>query len=118
MRIFPEEKALMRKLSDEWRMEVKTLLADVHNTFEIKGQTRDKTSVVWERLQFPHGFMQVILQKVTRIPPMLEPHEPNSWASVMWGKVEQELRDVGTYCFIMAAIVRMLQRRYKEGRLS
>lgn len=114
MRIFPEEKAQQKVLSEEWRTEVTTVVDEAMGVFHQRGEVRDADGLVWDRLQFPHGFMTIINQKVSRVPTMLVSYNPQQWTEVAWTKVIDELMDVGVYCFMLIAIVRMLARRYDK----
>lgn len=114
MRIFPEEKAQQKSLSQEWRDEVAAVVEDAMGIFQQRGTIRDGDGLVWDRLQFPHGFMTIINQKVSRVPTLLVGYDPHQWSTVAWKKVIDELVDVGVYCFMLIAIIQILARRYDK----
>lgn len=113
--LFPEERELTAELSEEWRAEVVRALNEMTHTFSAKAQTRDRVDVVWRRLNFPHGFMTIIRQKLERLEPMFDDFGPHTPHKVNWEKVAEECGDVATYLVFMAAIALMWQKRMEES---
>ena len=109
--IFPEEQELLGKLLEEWYTEMSRFTKECDSIFSERGRHLDRHSPPWMRHDYPHGYTHEVGKKVARIKQFLE--EGNG--GVPWYKVLDELKDIVNYSRMMAAVVRMLQRRGAEG---
>jgi hypothetical protein len=81
----------------------------------------DRLSPVWERIQFPHGFIQEIRKKADRLTQLLADFDFNApWpCGVNWGfegGVLEELVDIFNYARMMGGIIIMKQLESKTGQ--
>jgi hypothetical protein len=114
-KLFPEEVALAERLQDEWHGAIGRVVDQFMRTVTRKGQERDTGSLVWERVEFPGGFLTILRQKLERLVPLFACYDPLDVGSMNWEKAREECVDFGAYAFFMAAIIDMIQRRMMQG---
>jgi len=116
MKLFIEEQKVLDLLLAEWYEEVKGFQEDANGVFSEKGKMYDRSSPVWERINFPHGFVQELKKKIDRLSQLLDGYDPNDFFSVQWSEVEEETGDVHIYSAMFGGLIRMLLAREAEKK--
>lgn len=111
MKLFDEERKVLEDLLREWYAAMKDVQKGMDLIFSTKAKLYDKDSPVWERIRWPHGFVQEIRKKSDRIDQLLGANGGFEVSEVRWDEVEEELLDIANYCRMFAAITRMVQKR-------
>lgn len=104
-KLFPEEQTVLDTLLAEWYEEIKSFTEGADAIFSEKGKMYDRTSPVWERIRFPHGFVQELRKKIDRLDQLLEPYDRNE--PVRWGEILEELGDILNYSRMDGALIAM-----------
>ena len=108
MKLFNEEQVVLAKLLDEWYAELNIVTDEANGIFSAKAQQYDKDSPVWERIKWPHGFVQELRKKTDRVSQLLETDKP--FADVA-EDVNEELIDIMNYARMFAALNNMVVKR-------
>jgi len=114
-KLFEEEQGVLDTLLAEWYEEIKSFTQDADGIFSAKGKMYDRTSPVWERIRFPHGFVQELRKKTDRVDQLLEHYETGE---VMWEDVLEELADIFNYSRMFGALITMYLTRKDEPTLT
>ena len=112
-KLFVEEQRVLDTLLAEWYEEIKSFTQDADGIFSAKGKMYDRTSPVWERIRFPHGFVQELRKKTDRVDQLLE-HYANG-GEVKWDEVSEELGDIFNYSRMLGALIIMYLSRKDES---
>lgn len=112
MKLFHEEQEVLDALLKEWYEGVERFHLNASKVFQGKGKMYDRESPVWERIFFPHGFVQELRKKTDRLRQLLS---TNDGEEVQWEDVLEELRDIHNYTSMFGAIIHMLESRTKRG---
>ena len=112
-KLFEEEQEVLNALLAEWYEEIKSFTQDADGIFSEKGKMYDRTSPVWERIQFPHGFVQELRKKTNRVDQLLEGYDNG----VKWDEVLEELGDIFNYARMLGALITMYLSREKGDGL-
>lgn len=115
MKTFPEERDLTRQLVLEWYEAIRRFQTKVDGIFSEKSEQYDVASPVWERIEFPTGFVQEFRKKVDRVKQLidkLDADDPSSFDRVNWKYMFGELADICNYSRMCAGIAIMLLDRY------
>ncbi len=104
-KLFAEEQRVLDTLLAEWYEEIKAFTEGADAIFSEKGKMYDRTSPVWERIRFPHGFTQELRKKIDRLDQLLEPYDRNE--VVRWGEILEELGDILNYSRMDGALIAM-----------
>lgn len=108
-KLFVEEQEVLDTLLAEWYEKIKSFTQDADGIFSEKGKMYDRTSPVWERIRFPHGFVQELRKKTDRVDQLLE-HYANG-GEVKWEEVLEELGDIFNYSRMLGALITMYLSR-------
>lgn len=111
-KLFAEEQTVLDTLLAEWYEEIKSFTEGADAIFSEKGKMYDRTSPVWERIRFPHGFTQELRKKIDRLDQLLEPYDRNE--VVRWGEILEELGDILNYARMDGALIAMYLIRQEE----
>lgn len=115
-KLFEEEQEVLDALLAEWYEEIKSFTQGADGIFSEKGKMYDRTSPVWERIRFPHGFVQELRKKTDRVDQLLERYDYDN--GVKWDEVSEELGDIFNYARMLGALITMyLSRREASERL-
>jgi hypothetical protein len=109
MPTFPEEKALLSALVDEWYEEIRGFTTSCDAIFSERGRHLDKTAAPWDRHDGIRGYVHEIGKKIGRIKQFLQ-CDP-----VPWDKVEDEFKDIANYSRMGGGLLRMLKRRREHN---
>ncbi|NIN63881.1 MAG: hypothetical protein GTO63_04030 [Anaerolineae bacterium] len=120
-KLFTLAQRVLEKLLDDWYAAQTQFTEQADGVFSEKGKQYDRLSPVWERIQFPHGFIQEIRKKVDRLLQLLADYDPTQpWpCGVNWGYeggVLEELIDIFNYSRMMAGIIIMKALEARGGR--
>jgi len=110
-KLFEEEQGVLDALLAEWYEEIKSFTQSADGIFSAKGKMYDRTSPVWERIRFPHGFVQELRKKTDRVDQLLEGYETGE---VTWDDVLEELGDILNYSRMFGALISMYLYRKDE----
>ena len=110
-KLFEEEQEVLDALLAEWYEEIKSFTQVADGIFSEKGKMYDRTSPVWERIRFPHGFVQELRKKTDRVDQLLECYEAGE---VRWEEVSEELGDIFNYSRMFGALIIMYLSRKEE----
>jgi hypothetical protein len=116
-KLFIEEQEVLDRLLEEWYGAMHQFTEAAEGVFSEKGKVYDRESPVWERVRFPHGFVQELRKKADRLNQQLATYD-GTMESVDWsleGGVLEELIDVMNYARMMGAIVGMKLREGRHG---
>lgn len=105
MTMFMEEKAVLALMLDRWYAGMEQFKAVAEDVFSEKGRLYDQVSPVWERISFPHGFVQELTKKVDRLKQLLA----NDGGNSNWAAVLEELGDIHNYAAMFASVIYMVQ---------
>lgn len=114
-KLFQEEQAVLDKLLEEWYEAMRVFTNEADAIFSEKGKVYDRESPVWDRVRFPHGFVQELRKKTDRLRQQLANYDENM-SSVDWspeGGVIEELIDIMNYARMFGAII--LMKTSREG---
>ena len=114
-KLFEEEQKVLDALLAEWYEEIKSFTQDADGIFSEKGKMYDRTSPVWERIRFPHGFVQELRKKTDRVDQLLECYEAGE---VRWEEVSEELGDIFNYSRMFGALITMYLSRKEPSPSS
>lgn len=109
-KLFREEQRLLEGLLESWYNRIKEFTEKADGVFSAKGKQYDRESPVWERVRFPHGFVQELRKKTDRINQLLADYDPDDMDSVDWSfasGVLEELLDVMNYARMLGALIIM-----------
>ena len=115
-KLFHEEQAVLDTLLQEWYEAMRQFTEAADGVFSDKGKVYDRESPVWERVRFPHGYVQELRKKSDRLRQQLATYD-GTMGSVDWsleGGVMEELIDIMNYARMMGAIIGMNLMR-EEG---
>lgn len=115
MKTFLEEREVTRALVNEWYENIKRFQTYIDAVFSEKSKEYDVSSPVWERVEFPMGFIQEFRKKVDRLKQMFDGVDTMDIATfehVNWKYVFGELIDVCNYARMCAGIAMMLLERF------
>lgn len=110
-KLFEEEQDVLDALLAEWYEEIKSFTQGADGIFSEKGKMYDRTSPVWERIRFPHGFVQELRKKTDRVDQLLEGYEEGK--EVRWEEVSEELGDIFNYSRMFGSLITMYLSREK-----
>lgn len=112
MKLFEEEKRLHENILNEWYEAIEAFTDRMNVIFDDKAKLYDRASPVWERIDWPGGFVHEINKKANRIRQLFNSYRPDDpMDSVKWSEVNEELADIANYCRMLAAINAMMRRR-------
>lgn len=111
-KLFEEEKRLHERILSEWYEAIELFTDRMDGIFSNKAKLYDKASPVWERVQWPGGFVHEITKKGNRVEQLFNGFDANdAMDSVNWSEINEELADIANYCRMLAAINAMMRRR-------
>lgn len=113
-KLFGEEQKVLDGLLLEWYESIQRVTEEMNNIFGDKGKMYDRESPVWERIRFPHGFVQELRKKTDRLRQLLSGYVDGSLEGVNWGMrdgVLEELVDIANYARMLGGLIIMLQKR-------
>lgn len=118
MKLFIEERALLGSMLQEWYEGMDGFSKAADGIFSEKGKMYDRESPVWERIRFPHGFVQELRKKTDRLTQLLSDYNEGGAAAaggpqVNWDEVLEELRDIYNYSRMFGSLIEMSQQRAK-----
>ncbi len=121
-KLFKIAQRVLERLLEDWYDAQHQFTEQAYKVFGEKGQQYDRESPVWERIKFPHGFVQEVVKKADRLKQLLANYDHTQpWpCGVNWGYeggVLEELIDIFNYSRMMAGIIIMkaLEAREEEG---
>lgn len=114
-KLFEEEQGVLNALLAEWYEEIKSFTTNADGIFSEKGKMYDRTSPVWERIRFPHGFVQELRKKTDRVDQLLESYGNED--EIKWEEVSEELGDIFNYSRMFGALITMYLSRKEASTL-
>jgi hypothetical protein len=118
-KLFDAEQAVLDYELAKWYEAIKEFTRTADGIFSEKGKLYDRKSPVWERIRFPHGFVQELEKKTDRLWQLLDTYsESNPSGSLglsTWAEVQEELRDICNYSRMFGALTAMV---LEEGEKS
>jgi len=107
-KLFREEQEVLNRVLNEWYISMRDFQEGAAKVFSAKGKMYDRESPVWERITFPHGFVQELRKKTDRLRQLLSIDDGES---IQWDDVLEELKDIHNYTAMFGAIIHMVRRR-------
>jgi hypothetical protein len=119
-KLFTAEQELLDRLLEAWYASMEEFTKRADGVFSDKGKQYDRESPVWERVRFPHGFVQELRKKTDRLRQLLadyDPSKPFAENGVDWSFDEgvlEELVDIMNYSRMMGALILMKGREKRN----